>query len=595
MSASDSERRPVLASVRNVLGWFRYYWKRHRGPFALVVAITVVAVATRTAYPLLFKFVIDALVTTDAESSRSPAFWVWVMVGVGFGQQVLQWLLPSTRAWVNVAIARTIRSRLFARVLRKRADFFTRYRSGDLVARLTDDIDGFDKLQWYSCSGIMRPIEAILILTFSLAVIATLDWQLTLWSCLPLPFVVWILSRSQRLQRRLFRERQDRVSETTDVLESSFKGVRILLSFVAERSQAQLFDRTLVDREGAERRLLTVRAILEGAGALLNQIGVIVVIFLGGHACVNGRISVGDFYAFMSYLTSMTQPIWTLSWFFVSTNFIEASVDRIVEVERIPERRAGETTPERLDRLTLESVTFRYPNGPCIVEAIDLTVERGERVVMVGAVGSGKTTLLELATGTLEPEGGRVRIGGVPVEEIDDQTRSVALGYVPQETILFSGSIGENVTLGRDLDDDRVAASLEVAGLRGELGTERQIAQGGVGLSGGQRARACLARAVASRPAFLVLDDVTSALDARTEEVFWSELGRRLPETGVLVSTHREATARTADRVVWLHRGRIREIGRHEELLRRHSEYGALFARSDPRSEPSAAVESTES
>lgn len=581
------KRSRITGSMRVVIGWFRHYWSLHRGPFLLVIGITVFGVAARIAYPLLFKYVIDAVVpprdgSEPVGSSRTPQFWILVMLGVGLTQQVFQWLLPSIRAWVNVMIAGTIRSSLFARVLKKRSDFFNRYRSGDLVARLTDDIDGFDKLQWYACSGIMRPIEAILILVFSLAVIANLDLGLTLWSCVPLPFVVWILSRSQRTQRRLFRERQDRVSETTDVLESSFKGVRILLSFAAEKPQAEFFDRALVRRETAERRLLTTRALLEGAGALLNQIGVIVVLFVGGHYCVQGRITVGEFYAFMTYLTSMTQPIWTLSWFFVSTNFVEAAVDRIMEVENEPEREPGTETPAQTSVMTLDHLSFRYPEGPLVVKDVAIEVRRGKRVVVVGAVGSGKSTLLELATGLLEPETGAARLGDVAVDHLHENSRSGVLGYVPQESLLFSGSVEENITLGRtDLEASRVSASLDLACLRGELDIEREIAQGGVGLSGGQRARVSLARAVAPRPAFLVLDDVTSALDARTEDTFWRELSERLPDTGVLVSTHREATARTADHVVWLDRGSIRDQGTHRELLEQHPDYERLFARVD--------------
>ncbi len=570
-----------MSSLRHVLRWFAPYWRAHRGKFLIVLALTTLAVAARTTYPLLFKFVLDALETTDPEQRRDPRHWVWVLLGVGFFQQVLQWLLPSTRAWVNVSLAKAIRMKSFRSLVSKRPEFFSRFRSGDLITRLTDDIDSFDKIQWYSCSGIMRPIEAFLILAFSLAVISTLSWELTLWSCLPLPFVVWVLSRTERIQRRAYRERQTRTSETTDALESSFKGIRIILSFVAEKAQSRLFNDVLERRESAEKSVLTIRAILESLGALLNQLGVIIVLFVGGSYYIEGRLSLGDFYAFVAYLTSMTQPIWTLSWFFVSTTMVETSIERLEEIADEPERDRGGVHPELTDTLSLEGVGFGFPDHDDVLSRIDIAVRRGELVAVVGAVGCGKSTLLDLATGILEPTRGAIRIGNLPVADLIEEERSRYLGYVPQENLLFSGSVHENITLDRaGVDEARVELSLRAACIDDEFPSDREIAQGGVGLSGGQRARVSLARALATQPKFLILDDVTSALDARTESRFWEEIRGTLDTTGVLVSTHREATARVADRVLWLEGGTIRAEASHADLLR-HTEYRELFARDE--------------
>ncbi len=563
--------------LTKVFRWFWPFWRQHRRILGLVLGLTVLAVAARTLYPLLFKFVLDALVVDfDPGDARQ---WVLALLGAGLAQQVIQWLLPVTRAKANLDQGMSIRMRTLATILRKRPGFYTRYRSGDLVTRLTDDLDNEDKLLWYSCSGVLRPIEASLVLVFSLVVMISLDWRLTLFATLPLPIVVWALSRTEHIQEKHYTERQKRTSETVDVLEAAFSGVRIVLSYVAEKAQSRLLDDVLRRREHSERNVLTLRAVLEGLGALLNQLGVIVVLFVGGYYLMKGQITLGDFYAFVTYLSSLTEPLWTISWFFVSTTLVGSSVDRMQEVEKEEERTPGNRHPEQEGQLVLEDLAFSYPNGAQVLEQVALQVQRGEMVALVGPVGCGKSTLLDLAAGLLPPDRGEVRLDGLPVRELKNDLRSRWLGYVPQENLLFSGSVYENVSMEREgIGEHEVALSLKTACVRDEFPPEREIAQGGTGLSGGQRARVAIARALVTRPEFLLLDDVTSALDASTEQSFWTELRNWLPRAGVLVSTHREATARVADRVLWLDRGRIAHSGRHEELLQAHPEYQELFA-----------------
>ncbi|MFA7331528.1 MAG: ABC transporter ATP-binding protein [Candidatus Delongbacteria bacterium] len=568
-----------MSALRKVLRWFAPYWRKQRRGMGLVLLLTALGVAASTTYPLIFKFVLDELVQQgDPLSARQ---WVLALLGAGLLQQILQWLLPVSRAAQNLENAMEIRLGLFRRILRKTAAFFSRFRSGDLVTRLTDDIDVEDKLAWYSCSGVFRPIEAILRLVFSLIVMMSLDWRLTLFSVAPLPLVVWLMTRTEHLQEKHYGERQKRTSETVDVLESAFSGVRIVLSYAAEKAQDALFQTALERRMKSEKNVLTLRAVLEGLGSLLNQSGVVIVLFVGGGYLISGRISLGDFYAFVAYLGSLTGPLWTISWFFVSTNVVSSSVDRMSQVEALPEREPGRAAPDDAQCLHLSGLSFAWtPEGPPLLDNLSLVLARGETVAVVGPVGCGKTTLLELAAGIQEPGAGEVRLDGTPVQQLTSAVRSRRLGWVPQESLLFSGEVADNVSLGRaGLEQAQVEAALAVACVETEFPPGRRIEQGGVGLSGGQRGRVALARAVAARPDFLLLDDATSALDATTERRFWERLRDQLPETGVLVATHREATARVADRVLWLEQGRILHQGRHDELLSREPGYRELFAK----------------
>lgn len=569
----------LLASV---LAWYATYWRRHRGGMFIVLSLTALAVAASTLYPLLFKFVLDRLV--DAGEPLASRRWILALLGAGLVQQLLQWLLPVSRAWMNLEHAMDIRLEMFRRILRKTAPFFASFRSGDLVTRLTDDVDNDDKLSWYACSGVMRPIEAILRLGFALAVMFVLDWRLTLLSVAPLPFVVWLMTRTEHLQEKHYSERQKRTSETVDVIESAFSGIRIVIAYAAERAQGLLLGKALENRIRSEKNVLTLRAVLEGLGALLNQSGVIVVLFAGGVYLIRGEITLGDFYAFVAYLSSLTGPLWTISWFFVSTTVVASSVARMKAIEDPAERAVGLLVPEPGGALRFEELRFDWRaealDGERLIDGIDLRVDPGETVALVGPVGCGKSTLLELGAGLLDPQSGRVLLGETAVGGLDEERRSSWIGWVPQESLLFSGGVAENVALQREgIDQSAVDLALEAACVTDEFPADRRIEQGGVGLSGGQRGRVSLARAIAARPDFLLLDDATSALDAVTEQRFWERLRGALPTVGVLVATHREATARAADRVVWLEKGRLIHEGGHEELLVKHDGYRELFAK----------------
>ena len=247
--------------LKRVLSWFAPHWRRVRGGLTVVFALTVLGIATRTLYPLIFKFIIDSLVQTDSAGTvdvTSARNWVLVLLAMGFLRSLTQAFLPSSRAWMNLAIAMSIRLELLRRILAKRHDFFQRFQPGDLVARMTDDIDQGDKLGWYACSGVFRPIEAGLTLAFSLAVMFGLHWQLTLASTLPLPLIVWLLSKTESLQHRRYNERQQATSRTVETLEAGFSGSRIVLGFAMEDAQEQLFDTVLKERERTEKRVVSL-------------------------------------------------------------------------------------------------------------------------------------------------------------------------------------------------------------------------------------------------------------------------------------------------------------------------------------------------
>lgn len=569
----------IHKATRHVLGWFRSYWRARWKGMSAVIAVTIVSIALSTAYPVIFKYVIDSLV--DGKPTSEVRTFVWIILVVGLGRTVTRWILPSTRYVMNLLLGMDIKLFHFDNLLRKDPAFFGRYRSGDLITRFSDDIDGDVKLAWFGCSGVMRPIEASFTLLFSIGVMLLLHWQLTLLAIAPLPFIVWIMSRTEHMQHKAYTRRQETISLTNNILESAFAGIRIVIGFAMEKAQEKLFKANMEARKVAEERVIFIRSILESIGSLINQVGLVIVLFVGGTYVIRGSISLGDFYAFIAYMTGITEPIWTISWFFVSLKMAESSVERLEEIEASANRpaRTGSLS-QQPGSLTLDihDLHYGFPNeDKAVIQGVDLHARGGEKVGIVGAVGAGKTVLLKLISGWFTPNDGQVLINNRVMDDLADDARSRTVGYVPQDIELFSGSVAENITMGR-----REIQPLEkvnhIAIIDAELAMDKQLEQGGIGLSGGQRARVALARAFYGDTPIYIFDDVTAALDLNTERLFWQRVQDAYADCIFLVATHREATALEMDRIVWIQDGRVFREGHHRDLLERYPEYRTLFA-----------------
>ena len=567
----------LLGSTKHVLGWFAPYWRRRWKGISWVMLMTVVSIGLNTVYPIIFKFVIDAL--TEKKAVTDVKFYVWIIFLVGLARTLTRWLLPASRYMMNLILGLDIKMFHFGNLLRKDPAFYNSYRSGDLITRFSDDIDGDMKLAWFGNSGIMRPIEAGFTLLFSIGVMMTLHWKLTLLAVSPLPLIVWAMSKTEHLQHKAYKRRQETISQTNNILESAFSGIRIVIGFVMEQAQEKLFKANMVERKIAEERVVFIRSFLESIGSLINQVGLVVILFLGGYYVIHGEITLGTFYAFIAYMGGITEPIWTISWFFVSLKMSESSVDRLEEIEKFENRPLSTAEAESpIQELSIQDLHFHFSGAESdVIKGINFKVYPGEKIGIVGEVGSGKTILLKLVSGWFTPSEGAVYLNGEQLSGLSDLSRAENIAYVPQDIELFSGSVAENIAMGRDprrpLED-----IIRAAVLGDELDPEKQLEQGGIGLSGGQRARVALARAFYGDTVIYIFDDVTSALDLNTEKQLWQNINTDYSSSLFLVATHREATAAEMDRVIWIRAGEIYEQGKHADLLRLHPEYRSLFA-----------------
>jgi len=567
----------LLGATKHVLGWFAPYWRKRWKGITLVMTITVLSIALSTAYPIIFKYVIDSL--SAGSETEDVQFYVWIILLVGLARTLTRWVLPQVGLVIILFLGLDIKLFHFENLLRKDPAFFNEYRSGDIITRFSDDIDGDVKLAWFANSGIMRPIEASFTLLFSIGVMMTLHWKLTLLAVSPLPLIVWAMSKTEHKQHQAYKRRQETISQTNNILESAFSGIRTVIGFVMEKAQESLFKSNMEERKAAEERVVYIRSFLESLGSVINQVGLVIILFLGGYYVIHGEISLGDFYAFIAYMTGITEPIWTISWFFVSLKMAESSVDRLEEIEAFENKPVhNEKVEHPIHTLSIRALHYRFPgDNEDIISAIDFEASPGEKIGIVGEVGSGKTVLLKLISGWFIPSSGSVNLNGSRLSQLSDASRARSIGYVPQDIELFSGTVTENITMGREAIKS-LDSIIQTAVIGEELDMEKVLEQGGVGLSGGQRARVALARAFYGDTPVYIFDDVTSALDLNTEKVLWQNINTDYREALFLVATHREATAAEMDRVIWIKNGQIHQEGQHADLLRLHPEYRSLFA-----------------
>ncbi|MGE0707447.1 MAG: ABC transporter ATP-binding protein [Planctomycetota bacterium] len=570
--------------LRDKAAWIARAWRGSRRFLPVLLFMTLLSTTITLAYPLAFGAVLErlrALEPGDAGGVDEVRGWVWVLIAIALGRLVAGFY-PAWRALVNSRIEWLVRERAFQRVLAKGYRFFTHFRTGDIVSRLTEDIAGYPKIAWFCCSGLFRALDSLSRVLFCLGVMVWLDARLALWSLLPVPLMVSVFfALNQRLRAAAVAQREA-ASETSSILEAFFSGVTVVQAHNAEARLGDQLAGHLEERAGDELRLARLWVMFSIFFQALNVVGQLVVVLVGGMRVLEGSLELGTFFAFYLYLGLLLAPMMDLPNLLVTARQAFVCMERLDELDAFD--RAGEGGACRgavevsgVERLELRGGEHRHdPRRAAAADEvadgvtaegfrlgpIDLELRRGERVALVGEVGAGKTTLLRVLSGVLPPARGEVLVDGVPLAELSGESYRRALGYVPQAPILFSASVRENVLLGREEDPALLARALRLAGLSDEIaalpgGLDHELGLRGAGLSGGQRQRLTIARALYGSPRLLLLDDLTAALDAENEERFWEAVLEEDPEVTVLAATHREATARRMDRALRLERGRL--------------------------------------
>ncbi|WP_304224379.1 ABC transporter ATP-binding protein [Gracilinema caldarium] len=604
------------------LRWIWNIWRERKGLILLLFFLTLLSSLVAVSYPYLTKILIDMLQKlieshpSMAQVKKETLRLAGLFIAVGMTGLVAS-LFPGIRGAVNVVFEHLIRMKYFSTVLVKDYRFFATFRSGDIVTRLTDDIYEFPKLGWFLCSGIFRAVESISKVLFCLAAMFFLNGKLTLLSLIPLPLTILVFYIVQDRIYDTFRRNQEAISDINSQLELSFSGVRIIKAYACEHKYRRFFSDALARRFKTEMAVVKLGTVLDMIYMYIDYIAQLVVVFAGGYMAVRGQISIGTFYAFYNYLGMLIYPILDIPQLFVSGKRAFVNIDRLEELARFPAAAAtaqlAATTPPatitaddtgtasktaatypnqaqvpQFEGLSLKHVSFRYSDRDSLaLQGVNLSVRRGERVAILGAVGSGKSTLLKVIAGLLPPHEGQILLNNKPISEYPQALVSRMMAYVPQEALLFSGTIRENLAFGSpgpgsDISQEAYEEAVTIAQMKKEieafpLQDKTMLGQRGLSLSGGQKQRLAIARALARKPQVLLLDDMTASLDAANEELLWRALTEQYQNMTSLVVTHRLSTLQYVDRILFFEDGIVQAFGRHEELQETCPAYRAFI------------------
>ncbi len=586
---SDAKPSNAAPKVKH-LSWVRSIWAERGWLIVILFLLTFLSSAVAVSFPYLTKVLLDTIQKILETPKKFPnpmvevdrILLLFVLVGsVG----LISSAFPAVRGLTNFIFEHAIRIKYFRKVLEKNYTFFAKFSSGDVVTRLTDDLYDFPKLGWFLCSGIFRAVESISKVVFCLAAMFLINPKLTLYSIIPLPIMIIIFYITSDRIYDTFQKNQESISAINSKLEMSFSGVRIIKAYACEDKYRRFFGDVLVKRKITEMAVAKLEVILHLIYQYIDQVAQIGIVFAGGIMAVKGEITVGTFFAFYTYLTMLIYPILDIPQLFMSGKRAFVNIDRLEEMASHPQP-AKHPHPAIIDEIKtieLRDISFGYGDRPGnAISGVSMLIGKGERIGVIGAVGCGKSTLVKVLLGLLSPQTGSILVNGRPMAEIDLATYRAQIGYVPQEALLFSGTLRENIDFAtEDPSDATFAYATAAAQLEGEIESfsEKEktvVGQRGISLSGGQKQRMAIARAVARKPALMLFDDITASLDAANEERLMRTLEAGSRDLSYIIVSHRLSTLQYVDKVLFLKDGKPLCFGTHEEL-KKNAEYKAFM------------------
>jgi ATP-binding cassette, subfamily B, bacterial len=571
-------------SGRRARAWLWPLVRPHRRLVALASLAVLVQTGAALAMPYLVKVAIDqGVVPKDLEVVNQVALAYLVLAGVQFlaGRYEIE-----TVARAGQRVLFSVRTRLFRHLQTLSLDFYERERTGRLVARMTSDIDAMSDLV---TDGLVTLVTALITMVGVAVILVVMDWQLALATLVVAPLIGLAARFWRRWSADAYRQVRETHSVVTVQLQESLAGVRAIQSFRRERATAGRLREANHDERTAHRRTIALASFFFPGIEFLGTAATVVVLGVGGRRVLAGDLEIGTLAAFLLYLRNLFDPVQQLSELYDSFQSATAGAERVgtVLAERPSVREAPDPVPLPDPRgdLRLEDVCFAYDQGPEVLHDVDLDLDAGTTLALIGPTGAGKSTVAKLIARFYDPQGGRVTLDGVDLRRVRLADLRRAMGYVPQEGFLFSGTVLDNIRFGRpeatraevEAAARAVGADQVIAGLPD--GYDTQVGERGALLAAGERQLVAFARAWIADPALLILDEATSNLDAASEARITDALQRLRSGRTTIIIAHRLSTVAQADQIAVVEDGRIVESGPPAALRARGGRFAELFDR----------------
>ncbi len=556
------------------------YLKRYRWGYAAGVICIFLTNGIQVLGPKVLGTASDALL--GGVTHRKLLLFSGLLLAIAVGKGIFQFL---TR-WIMIGISRDIefdlRNDLFEKLERLSYSYYQRNRTGDIMARATNDLSAVRNLLG---PAIMYTANTIVLMAGALAFMISISPRLTLYTFLPLPAASILIQYFGRRIHDRFERIQAMFSDISARTQENFSGARLIRAYVQEEAEIRAFETENQEYIRRSLKLVRLMGMLWPTLELILGCAVVMVLWLGGREVFAGRITVGQFVSFNAYMLQLTWPIIALGYVINLFQRGTASLGRLNEI--MQEEPAIQDAPGAHDREIKGEIEFRNLNfnydGKKVLNDVNLRIPAGSSLAIVGPTGSGKTTLVNLIPRIYDTESSMVTIDGRPIREYSLESLRKSIGFVPQETFLFSDRIRENIALGvESATDEEIHNSANAANIAADIegfpeGYQTMVGERGITLSGGQKQRTAIARALIRNPRILILDDALSSVDTHTEDKILNHLRDVMQGRTTIFISHRVSTVRNADRIAVLHGGRIVELGTHDELLARNGYYGDLY------------------
>lgn len=584
MSSGSDERFDLRSLDKRALAMLWRYVKKHMGRLILATAAMLVVTVTILLGPYFVKIAIDDFIM---ERNLAGLNWLLLLMGASYG---LFWCSSYWQSYLSSYIGQhivgDIREDLYAHVQRQPVSFFHQRKTGDVMARITHDVNALAELV---SSGYVHLLNDLFTLIGIVAIMLMMNVQIALVSFITIPFILLTISFLGKRMRMAYREVREKLAALNADVEQNITGIRLVQALNREAVNTGKFNRLSWENLKANFKAMSLFALLFPTMELSRVVGEGLVLWYGGIGVVEGAVSLGVVMAFFGYVRRFFAPLADLSQVYNTFQEAGAGLDRINEYMAVePEVQATDGQAKKIEkkdikgRLTLENVNFSY--GPTsVIHDLSLDIPAGEIFALVGATGAGKTTIVNLLTRLYDVDSGRIMIDDTDIRDMPNTVLRKTIGVVPQDVFLFDTTVRENIRYGRPGADDaeveaaagQLSAHEFISGLPEGYNTE--VGEAGVRLSGGQKQLISLARAMLVDPRILILDEATSSVDAYTEALIQRAMEKLAAGRTVLMIAHRFTTLKLADRAGVLQNGKLLETGSHECLMEHSVQYRMLF------------------